>query len=397
MNLNRDHWIKIALIAGGTAALYWALNNLDELGVLLSTFLGLLSPFLVGGAIAFILNVPMRMLERVLFRPSKKTGKTPLPRLKRPVCMLLSMVLVVAALTFVVFRLVDVVITMRDAAPGFIRAVQEWGVDLANRYPEVSAFFQNFSTDYPEVVEFLQGIDWKSVLENVFHFLRDGAGSVVNSTVGIIGSVFSGATSFFLGFFFACYLLAQKERLGVQFKKLLYAHLKSQHADEVVRVAKLANKTFSSFITGQCVEAVILGLMFWVTMSILRMPYTGTISALIGFTALIPIFGAWIGMALGVLLILIDNPIQALWFAILFLVLQPLGGYLIYPRVVGSSVGLPGIWVLAAVTIGGSAFGIVGMLLMVPLASVLYALVRERTGKQLRNKHIPPEKYEKDV
>ena len=172
--------------------------------------------------------------------------------------------------------------------------------------------------------------------------------------------------------------------------------MKPQRGDTLVRVASVANKTFCSFITGECLEGAILGIMFWISMSLLRMPYAGTISVLIGFTALIPIFGAWIGMALGVLLVLIAEPIQALWFAILFLVLQQIEGNLIYPRVVGSSVGLPGIWVLAAVTIGGSAFGVTGMLLMVPLASVIYALVRECTNRRLRTKNIPAEKYQKE-
>lgn len=387
MILNRETCIKIACIAGGTAVLYWALNNFEQLQWLLSTLLGLLSPFIVGGCIAFVLNVPMRALERLLFRPSKKTGKVRFQKVKRPVCMLLSMVLVAAALVLVVApQLGNVVLTIRDAIPDMVSAVQSWSDGLLKQYPELAQFLQKFDE---------KSIDWKGLLTSVWQFLREGAGPMFNSTVGIIGSVFSGATTLFLGFFFACYLLAQKERLAQQFKKLLYAYVKPTYADRVIQVGTLANKTFSSFITGQCLEAVILGMMFWISMTVFRLPYAGTISVLIAFTALIPVFGAFIGMAMGVLLILVENPIQALWFAVLFVTLQQLEGNLIYPRVVGSSVGLPGIWVLVAVTVGGSAFGVVGMLIMVPLASVIYALVRENTNKQLKERKIPAEKYGK--
>jgi predicted PurR-regulated permease PerM len=386
VNLNRENCLKIFLIAAGIVVLFWAVNHFDQLAWLLSTLLGWLSPFIVGGCIAFVLNVPMRALEHLLFRPSKKTGIVPSPKWKRPLCMLLSIILVTAALILVVApQLGNVVMTIKDATPGFISTVQQWSADMMQKYPELSQLFQKIDQ---------QNINWQGILDGIWQFLREGAGSMFQSTVGVIGSVFSGATTVFLGFFFACYLLAQKETLARQFKKLFYANFKSEHVDESLRILRLTNKTFSSFITGQCLEAVILGAMFWITMSIFRMPYAGTISVLIAFTALIPVFGAFIGMILGILLILVVNPIQALWFAILFLVLQQIEGNLIYPRVVGSSVGLPGIWVLVAVTIGGSAFGVVGMLVMVPLASVIYALVREKTAKQISVKKIPTSKYQ---
>lgn len=390
MDGKKKRWVPPALIAGGTAILYWGLTNYDTLQKLLLTLLGLVSPFLVGGCIAFVLNVPMRALERLLFRPSKKTGKVRLAKLKRPLCLTLSIVLVTVVLSCVVFpQFGNIIVTIRDAVPVWIAALQKWGMGIMEKYPEVGQFLQqiNWETN-------LQQINWQAMLDNVWKFLQEGAGTMFDSTVSIIGSVFSGATTAFLGFIFACYLLAQKERLSNQCKRLLYAHIKQERADSVLRVASLANKTFSSFITGQCVEAVILGCMFWVTMTIFQFPYAGTISVIIAFTALIPVFGAFVGMFLGILLILVVNPIQALWFIVLFQVLQQLEGNLIYPRVVGSSVGLPGIWVLVAVTIGGSAFGVLGMLFMVPLASVIYTLVREHTAKQLEKRNVPPEKYQ---
>lgn len=389
MDSRKKKWVPPALIAGGTAVLYWGLTNFNALQTLLMTLLGLISPFLVGGCIAFVLNVPMRALERLLFRPSKKTGKIRLAFLKRPVCLVLSIVLVVSVICFVILpQFGNILVTLKDAAPSWIAAVQEWGLDLIRKYPEIGQYLQDVNW---------QSINWQDMLDKAWKFLQEGAGTMFDSTVSIIGSVFSGATAAFLGFIFACYLLAQKERLGNQCKRLLYAYLKQERADGVLRVAALVNRTFSSFITGQCVEAVILGCMFWVTMTIFRFPYASTISVIIAFTALIPVFGALIGMFLGILLILVVDPIQALWFVILFQVLQQLEGNLIYPRVVGSSVGLPGIWVLVAVTVGGSAFGVLGMLFMVPLTSVIYTLVRENSAKRLEKKAVPQEKYQTPV
>ena len=198
----------------------------------------------------------------------------------------------------------------------------------------------------------------------------------------------SGVFDFFVSFCFAVYILTQKERLGTQARMLLYAFAPRPRADRVVEVAGLAHRTFSKFISGQCTEAVILGSLFAVAMTLCRMPYVLLISVLIAFTALIPIFGAFIGCGVGAFLILVDDPIQALWFVVLFLCLQQIEGNLIYPHVVGSSVGLPSIWVLAAVTVGGSLMGIAGMLVMIPLASVCYSLLRATTHARLRSRGI---------
>lgn len=382
MELNRDNIKKIALIAGGTAVLYWALNHIPDLWGILASAIGLIFPFLLGMGIAFVLNVPMRGLEKLLFRPWKRLGgKVHLERLKRPVCLTLSFILVVGVGELVVIpQLGHIFLTMRDAAPEFIKEVQAWSDGILAKYPQIG--------------EYIDKIEWEKIGQEVIQFLKAGAGSMLNSTVGVISSVFSGATTTFLGLIFSIYLLAQKEKLASQAKKLLYAHFKPKGVDEFLRICSLANRTFSSFITGQCVEAVILGCMFFIAMSVFRFPYALTISVIVGFTALIPVFGAFIGAILGALLILVNDPIQAVWFVVLFLALQQVEGNLIYPRVVGSSVGLPGIWVLVAVTIGGSAFGILGMLFMVPLGSVIYAIVREKTGKKLKENHVPPEKYQ---
>ena len=229
-------------------------------------------------------------------------------------------------------------------------------------------------------------VDLDKLLDSVIAFFRNGAGNVLNSTVYAIGSIVNGVTTFVIAFVFACYILLQKEKLGVQVKKVMHAFLKEKWEKRCLKVCTLTSKTFSNFLTGQCLEALILGSMFFVAMSLFKMPYALLVGVLVAFTALIPIFGAFIGCVVGAFLILMVDPLQALFFVIMFLVLQQIEGNLIYPKVVGNSVGLPSIWVLAAVTIGGSLMGVVGMLIFIPLVSVVYTLFRESVYKRLEQK-----------
>ena len=224
-------------------------------------------------------------------------------------------------------------------------------------------------------------VDLDKLLDSVIAFFRNGAGNVLNSTVYAIGSIVNGVTTFVIAFVFACYILLQKEKLGVQVKKVMHAFLKEKWEKRCLKVCTLTSKTFSNFLTGQCLEALILGSMFFVAMSLFKMPYALLVGVLVAFTALIPIFGAFIGCVVGAFLILMVDPLQALFFVIMFLVLQQIEGNLIYPKVVGNSVGLPSIWVLAAVTIGGSLMGVVGMLIFIPLVSVVYTLFLVRVYK----------------
>ena len=223
-------------------------------------------------------------------------------------------------------------------------------------------------------------------MDSAVAFFQNGAGNVLNSTFSAIGSIVSGVATFVIAFVFACYVLLQKEKLGVQVQKVMRAFLQEKRVDWCLEVFGLASKAFSSFFTGQCVEALILGTMFFIVMNILNMPYALLVSVLIAFTALIPIFGAFIGCFVGAFLILMVAPLKALIFVIVFLVLQQIEGNLIYPKVVGSSVGLPSIWVLAAVTIGGNLMGVVGMLIFIPITSVVYTLFRASVYKRLRKK-----------
>ena len=209
-----------------------------------------------------------------------------------------------------------------------------------------------------------------------------------------IGSLSTGIFNAVMGIVFGLYCLARKEILARQCRRVLYSFLPEKISDEIIRIFRLTNATFSNFISGQCLEAVILGCMFAVSMLIFGMPYVPLVSVTIAVTALVPIVGAFAGCIVGAFFILVESPVLAFWFVIMFLVLQQIEGNLIYPRVVGTSVGLPGMWVLLAVAVGGDLMGVGGMLAMIPLASVLYTLAREITTKRLADREIPQEKLE---
>lgn len=329
----------------------------------------ILMPFIVGGVIAFILNLPMKVIEnRLLGRwKGKVAGK-----LKRPVSMILS-VIFVALIIFLVCitvipQLTQTIIVLGEKIPPFVDKIIDSLEQLSVQYPQIQ-----------EEVEKLGEleVDWKKLGENVLSFLQNGVGSVVTSTFSVATSIIGGVVNFVISFIFSFYILSQKERLQNQALRILRAYLSEKICRRTEHVFSLLYNNFSKFITGQCLEAVILGAMFIVVMCILRMPYAMMVGVLVAFTALIPIVGAFIGCAIGTFLILIENPMQALVFLILFLVLQQIEGNVIYPRVVGNSVGLPSMWVLLAVSVGGSLLGVPGMLTFIPVFSTAYVLLKE--------------------
>lgn len=326
-------------------------------------------PFLYGGVIAFVLNLPMKAFENKLLRKWK--GKAA-AKLKRPVCMTLSVVAVFLVVTIVIGTVVpQVTVTAAEVGkkiPAFLDRVTEELDNLAVNYPE-----------FAEKVEELESleINWDALTDTVFDFLKNGAGDMLTSTVSVASGIIGGIVNIVIAFIFALYILVQKEKLGDQCTRIISAYLPEKAGNRMLEVCSLLHKNFSNFITGQCLEAVILGILFVIFMTIFRMPYALMIGVLIAFTALIPIVGAFIGCIVGAFLIMIDNPLLAFWFVIMFLIIQQIEGNLIYPRVVGNSVGLPSIWVLMAVSLGGSLFGVAGMLFFIPLLSTVYALIRE--------------------
>lgn len=338
----------------------------------------MLGPFLVGAAMAFVLNLPTRFIEQKIFA-KWKNPKT--AGLKRGISIVLALLFLIALLVFaalmVIPQLTKTVMELGNVVPAFFRNLIAKLEVLATQYPEWKDAFSALKE---------LSIDWNSVIGYVTGFLKDGLGNVLSSTVGFAGSVAGALFDGIIAFVFAIYILCGKEKLAVQAKKLMHAYLPEKTYEKTMKVLKLCNHNFAKFISGQCLEAVILGVMFVVCMAIFGMPYAVLVGVLIAFTALIPIVGAFIGCAVGAFLILMVSPMKALIFIIMFLVLQQLEGNLIYPKVVGNSVGLPAIWVLLAVSLGGSMFGVVGMLVFIPLMSTLYALLKENVNNRNEKK-----------
>lgn len=343
-----------------------------EVVQLIKSFFAMLSPFLVGGAMAFVLNLPMRFIENKILKRWKNPKTT---GLKRGISVLLSILFVIAILAFVVLmvvpRLITTLMELRTVGPAFFKRIVALLEELVVKYPELN--------DYIAALEDLS-VNWNSIIGYLTNFLKDGVANILSATVGLVGSIATLIFDGVIALVFAIYILTGKENLARQIRKLMQAYLSEKWYGRVTKVLSLCNHNFAKFISGQCLEAVILGMMFVVAMSIFRMPYAVLVGVLIAFTALIPIVGAFIGCVVGALLILMTSPVKAIGFVILFLVLQQIEGNLIYPRVVGNSVGLPAIWVLFAVSVGGSMFGVVGMLVFIPLMSTLYTLLRENVN-----------------
>ena len=374
MDLNKKNMKNLMILIVFAVLVLVGVQRIENLAAGFVFLMRIVFPFILGGAMAFILNIPMHFLEGRLFAKVKKK------KFVRPVSLVLSILFVVAILQIVLVVVIpEIAATFAGISKNietFLPKLEQW---LTEAFPDSEQLEM-----WIESLEF----NWDKILQSAVNFLKNGAGNVLSSTVTVAKTVISTLMNFFVGFVFACYILLQKEKLSVQVKKVLYAFLPRHAVEKTLQVAALSYKTFSNFVTGQCLEAVILGTMFFVSMSILRFPYALLVGVLIAFTALIPIFGAFIGCVLGTFLILVSNPVQAIGFVILFFVLQQVEGNLIYPHVVGGSVGLPSIWVLVAVTVGGSLMGVVGMLIFIPLSSVLYALFKGWVHKRLEDRGI---------
>lgn len=384
MDLSKNNTKKLMGLILFTIAVYVSFENIDVVLHTLRRVIGLLSPFILGGCIAFIMNVPMRVIERNLFRNEK------LKRIKRPISILLTLIFILGIIFIVTFvispELFQTISTLVKSIPAFGERVQRQLTELVNKYPELQTYIADFQFDWNQ-------IDWELVAKNILGFAQDFTSNIFNSTIGIVGSIVSGLANFIIGFVFAIYILTQKENLSRQAKKILYAYLPEKKAERTIYIFTLAETTFSNFLSGQCTEAIILGCMFFVAMTIFKLPYALLVGVLIAFTALIPIFGAFIGCIIGAFLILMISPVQAFWFVILFNVLQQIEGNLIYPHVVGGSVGLPSIWVLFAVTVGGNLMGIFGMLIFIPICSVVYALLRTAVNNRIQKRDISRDRF----
>ena len=389
MDLNGENIKKRRGLILFTAVLVVCLWKYDVVFSVLKFILGVTFPFILGGAFAFVLNVPMNFLQRHLF-PRKITQKNrALQKLARPASLVLVLLLVAGVVGLVLFVLIpqlgSTFGSLGRSIRIFIPQVQKWTEELFRDNAQISSWLQELN------------FDWNHIMEMGVSFFRNGAGSMLDSTITVARGIISGLTTFFIAFVFACYILLQKEKLNVQVRKVIFAFIPKGKAEALLEVCTLTYNTFSSFLTGQCVEAIILGTMFVAAMTVFHMPYALLVGLVIAVSALIPIFGAFIGCVIGAFLIFMVNPVQALGFIILFFVLQQIEGNFIYPHVVGNSVGLPSIWVLAAVSLGGSLMGVVGMLIFIPIVSVVYALFREVVYLKLKQHRIDPEEIEAEA
>ena len=369
MNLDKQNIKNIRLLILFAAVVCLGVINIKEVVALINFIIRIISPFVWGGAIAFVMNIPMKGIERRLL--GKWKGKLA-DRFKRTVSIILSYVFIIFVISFVVMTVV----------PQLGKTIMEIGNKMPAFFNRVYTDLEKMFAENPQIIDFLNDLqlekfDWKSILSNVISFLQSGVGSMLTSTFSVASSIIGGVTNVVISFIFSFYVLAQKEKLGNQGERILKAYCSEKVYKYVRKVLSILSNNFSSFISGQCLESIILGSMFIITLTIFQIPYALLIGVLIAFTALIPVVGAFIGCAVGAFLILVDSPMKALIFIIIFLILQQIEGNLIYPHVVGNSVGLPSIWVLAAVTIGGSLMGVMGMLMFIPLVSTVYILLRD--------------------
>ena len=381
MQIDKKTVRNIFLVALGAIAFYWVLHETEQLKSLWTGLIDVFAPFVLGAAIAFVMNVPLRALERRL-QFIRADG------LRRTAAIVLTFVCIVLVLTGVVLLLV----------PQITETIQTLIPKLTDFFLRMEKRFYEFLAANPDLLQWvssttgLQSLDWSGLIQRAATMLKNSVSVIATGAFSAVGGVTSALVDLVIGLVFAIYCLARKEILARQGRRILYAILPEHFCDETIRIMRLTNSTFSNFISGQCLEALILGCLFAIAMAILKLPFIPLISVLIAITALVPIVGGFVGCILGAFFILVNDPVQALIFVGMFLVLQQIEGNLIYPKVVGTSIGLPGMWVLVAVTIGGDLMGIAGMLIMIPIVSVLYTLLREFTQRRVAERGIDPEK-----
>lgn len=375
MELNKENVKKIMKIVAFGIVLYFVLQNLTTLGSLIGKIINILSPFLFGAAFAFVLNIPMKFLEKRLFKPKKlKNGTIKKSKAKRPICIFLSVVFLILIIAIVIKlvipQLISVIVMFLQDVPSLAYNIKEWAIDLTKQYPDISNRIQGIE------------INWEKLVNDIISWLGSFAGNLMTSSIEFVSSLIGGIFDSIVAIIFAIYILMSKESLKEQAKKVICAYFSKERAEYILEIAKLSKNTFYNFITGQCTEAVILGSLCFVGMLILRLPFAATISILVGVMALIPIVGAFIAVIIGAILILSVSPIKSVIFIVFFLLLQQFEGNVIYPRVVGSSVGLPGMWVLVAVVVGGSLGGVLGLLIGLPTISVLYTIFKNDVNRR---------------
>ncbi len=364
----KEYWGIVTYVV----VLVYAIFNFSNLISGVKGIIGIISPFIVGIAIAFVLNLVMKIFEEKIFNfLSDKKYKKYL-KFKRPLSVFFTFItvflVILSLISFIIPQLIDSISKLTNAVPSYMKSFEIFISKYVTHTEILNTVWNNFLSAWKEVIQFTGQV------------LASSLTSVVNITVGFTSGLFN----FILSIIFSIYMLLNKEDLQLGMKKVLYSFIRKSFADRVIRLGKISNEVFSSYIGGQFIEAIIIGVLCFIGMIILRMPYALLISVLIAVTALIPIFGAFIGTIPSAFIILIIDPMKAIWFVIFIIVLQQVEGNLIYPKVVGGSIGLPPIWVMLAMIIGGNAFGFIGILLGIPIFSVVYKVFKEIVDKRLK-------------
>lgn len=371
-------WKTCIKIAVSIFALYLCIHYWPNISSVLGTVFSASAPIFIGIIMAYIINILMSFYERHYF---KKSVKKAVIKSRRPVCLVGAIITLLGIIALIIGLVV----------PQLISCIKLLVAELPGVIDIVIEKLRQFDFISKDLINTLSSIDWKSKIGDIAQTLTSGLGNVMDIAVTAVTSVVSGVSNVVIGFIFALYLLMDKDNLFRRCKRMINRYVPKRFADKIYHVMSIANDSFHRFIVGQCTEAVILGGLCMAGMLILRLPYAAMIGALVAFTALIPIVGAFIGAGVGAFLILTESPTKALIFLIFIIVLQQIEGNLIYPRVVGSSIGLPGVWVLAAVTVGGGVMGIGGMMIAVPAVSVIYKLLKENLNKaETQNSESPP-------
>lgn len=374
MDTKKSEWVTIRKMAAAAVIILTVIYFKDILAVL-SKIWNVFFPLVLGAIMAFVLNIPLTRLEKLYFPKSKNRF---INKSRRIVCIFLSLILIVLILALVILlvvpKLTETITIIGNQIPVWFEMIKSFAMEHEESFPTIAEQIENMS------------IDWDAVAKKLISYATSGLGSLMNATVSVVGSIAGTMVNFFMALIFSIYILADKERISEKINAMLSSYMKTEKLVSLRMVTKTANKTFTDFIIGQCKEAVILGSLCILGMAVFRFPYATTVGTFIGVTALLPIIGAYLGAIVGVLMIITVDPIKAILFVVFIVVLQQTEGNLIYPKVVGSSIGLPGILVFSAVMIGGGIGGIFGMLLGVPLTATLYKLLNMDMDRRKRIK-----------
>lgn len=372
--------IKLILF---TIIIIFAFINIKAIGSFLAYLINIFMPFIIGIFIAFILNVLLNFVENKLFKKLNKKNYKTWSKLKRPVSVIITFIIIITIIVFILGLLIPQLQNTVSLFTKNFDTYKEQTIEILNNFGISSESINNYSTSI------------NNLKNEITSYINNNRNEIMQITIGVASSFLGSITSIIIGIVFAIYILLKKEDLSRQFKKILKAYLPEKYERRIEEIAKLSNITFGNFISGQCLEALIIGLLCFIGMLLLQIPYASTISVLVGFTALIPVFGAFIGTFIGAFLIFMVEPFKALIFIIFIIILQQLEGNIIYPKVVGKSVGLPSIWVMVAVTVGASIYGVLGMILSVPLCSILYSIIKTDVNLKIEEKNKVPAKIKR--